>query len=137
MTSLGDCLIERMNAGIIPGLITVDQRAGPPWFVPDVQAGGASVDGDGPPAVEGERLIAIIVELALDDHPALVRDEPRRRQRRAGLPVQREAILVAERSAGARVPLTVQLDGAGGVRKQRAIAGEDGERTGLLVGERL
>jgi len=66
-----------------------------------------------------------------------VRDEPRRRQRRAGLPVQREAILVGKRSAGARVPLTVQLDGASGVRKQRAIAGEDGERTGLLVGERL
>ena len=66
-----------------------------------------------------------------------MRDQPRRRQRRAGLPVQRKAILVGERSDGARVPLTVQLDGAGGVRKQRAIAGEDGERTGLLVGERL
>jgi hypothetical protein len=48
-----------------------------------------------------------------------------------------EAILVRERCGGARIPLTVQLDGAGGVRKQRAIAGEDGERTGLLVGERL
>jgi hypothetical protein len=51
--------------------------------------------------------------------------------------VQRKAILVGERFDGARVPLTVELDGAGGVRKQRAIAGEDGERTGLLVGERL
>jgi len=51
--------------------------------------------------------------------------------------VQGEAILVWERAAGARVPLTVQLDGAGRVRKQRAIAGEDGEGTGLLVGERL
>src|SRR5256885_2069034 len=126
-----------MNTGIVPGLINVDQRARPPWVVPDVQAGGASVDGDGTPAVEGERLIAVIVELALDDHPALVGDEPRRCQRCAGLPMQREAILVGERAAGARVPLTVELDGAGGVRKQRAIAGEDGERTGLLVGERL
>src|SRR2546429_6958492 len=105
--------MERMDAGIVPGVIPVDQRSRPPWFVPDVQAGGASVNGDGPPAVEGERLIAIIVELALDDHPALVRDEPRRRQRRSGLPVQREAILVGERSAGARVPPTVELDGAG------------------------
>jgi hypothetical protein len=51
--------------------------------------------------------------------------------------VEGKAVLVRERSACARVPLTVQLDGAGGVRKQRAIAGEDGERTGLLVGERL
>jgi hypothetical protein len=51
--------------------------------------------------------------------------------------VEGEAILVRERGGGARIPLTVQLDGAGGARKQRAIAGEDGERTGLLVGERL
>jgi hypothetical protein len=51
--------------------------------------------------------------------------------------MQGEAILIWERCGGARIPLTVQLDGAGGVRKQRAIAGEDGERTGLLVGERL
>jgi hypothetical protein len=51
--------------------------------------------------------------------------------------VQGEGILVWQRAGGARVPLTVQLDGASGVRKQWAIAGEDGERTGLLVGERL
>ncbi|HEY4871284.1 MAG TPA: hypothetical protein VIJ03_05240 [Candidatus Dormibacteraeota bacterium] len=64
-------------------------------------------------------------------------DKPRGRQRRAGLPVEGESVLVRERCGGARIPLTVQLDGAGGVLKQRAIAGEDGERTGLLVGERL
>jgi hypothetical protein len=64
-------------------------------------------------------------------------DEARGRQRRAGLPVEGEGILVRERRDGARKPLTVQLDGAGGVGKQWAIAGEDGERTGLLVGERL
>jgi hypothetical protein len=51
--------------------------------------------------------------------------------------VQGKAILVWERAGGARIPLTVELDGAGRVRKQRAIAGENGERTGLLVGERL
>jgi len=51
--------------------------------------------------------------------------------------VEGEAILVRKRCGGAGIPLTVQLDGAGGVRKQRAIAGEDGERTGLLVGEQL
>jgi len=66
-----------------------------------------------------------------------VGNEPGGRQRRAGLPVQGEGVLVRERGGGARIPLTVQLDGAGCVRKQRAIAGEDGERTGLLVGERL
>jgi hypothetical protein len=48
-----------------------------------------------------------------------------------------EAVLMRERCRGTRIPLTVQLDGAGGVRKQWAIAGEDGERTGQLVGERL
>jgi hypothetical protein len=51
--------------------------------------------------------------------------------------VEGEAVLVWERAAGTRVPLTVELDGTGGADKQRAIAGEDGERTGLLVGERL
>jgi hypothetical protein len=51
--------------------------------------------------------------------------------------MQGEGILVWQRAGGARVPLTVQLDGAGGVCKQRSIAGGDGERTGLLVGERL
>jgi hypothetical protein len=64
-------------------------------------------------------------------------DEPRGRQGRARLPVEGEAVLVKERAGGAGVPLTVQLDGAGGARQQRAIAGEDGEGTGLLVGERL
>jgi len=51
--------------------------------------------------------------------------------------VEGKAILVGERAGGAWVPLTVQLDGAGGMREQWAIAGEDGERTGQLVGERL
>jgi hypothetical protein len=54
-----------------------------------------------------------------------MRDEPSGRERRAGLPVEGESVLVRERAAGARIPLTVQLDGAGGVLKQRAIAGED------------
>ncbi|HXN78807.1 MAG TPA: hypothetical protein VN965_08580, partial [Candidatus Dormibacteraeota bacterium] len=75
--------------------------------------------------------------LALDDHAALVRDEPSSRQGRPRLPVEGKAILVGERAGGAWVPLTVQLDGAGGMREQWAIAGEDGERTGQLVGERL
>jgi len=66
-----------------------------------------------------------------------VGDEPGGRQGCAGLPVEGEAVLVGERAGGARIPLTVQLDGTGGADKQRAIAGEDGERTGLLVGERL
>ena len=116
--ALGDRFIERMNAGVIPGLVTVDQRAGPPGFVADMQAGGAAFDGDGPPAVEGERQAAVVVELAFDDHPTFVGDEPRGRQRRPGLPVEGEAILVWERCGGARVPLTVELDGAGGMRKQ-------------------
>jgi len=137
VVALGDRLVERMNAGVIPGLVAVDERAGPPGFVPDVQGGAAPLDGDGLPAVEGERQTAVIVELALDDDSTLVGDEPRRRQRRASLPVEGEAILVWERAGVARIPLTVQLDGAGGVRKQWAIAGEDGEGTGLLVGERL
>jgi hypothetical protein len=51
--------------------------------------------------------------------------------------VKGEAILVREWGSGARIPLTVQFDGAGGVRKQWAIPGEDGEGTGQLVGERL
>ena len=137
MVALGDRRIERMDAGVVPGLIAIDQRACAPRFVPDVEGGTASIDGDRTPAVERDRPAAVIVELALDDDPTLVGDEPGSCQRRAGRPVQGDGILVWEGARGARVPLTVQLDGAGGVRKQRAIAGEDGERTGLLVGERL
>ena len=137
MVALGDCRIERMDAGVVPRLIAIDQRTGAPRFVPDLEGGTASVDSDRAPAVERERQVAIIVELALDDDPTLMGDEPGSRQRRASLPVQGKGILVWEGARGARVPLTVQLDGARGVDKQRAIAGEDGERTGLLVGERL
>jgi hypothetical protein len=137
VVALGDRRIERMNAGVIPGLVAVDQCAGTPWFIPDAQGGATSVDSDWAPAVEGEREAAVIVELALDDDATLVGDEPGGCQPGASLPVQGESVLVWERAAGARVPLTVQLDGADRVRKQRAIAGEDGERAGLLVGERL
>jgi len=126
-----------MDPGVIPRLVAIDERAGAPWLVPNVQSRAAPVEGDGPPTVERDGRTAAIVELAFDDNPALMRDEPRGRQRRPGLPVEGEAILVGKRTAGARIPLAVQLDGAGGVRNQRAIAGEDGERTGLLVGERL
>jgi hypothetical protein len=51
--------------------------------------------------------------------------------------VERERILVWKRCGGARIPLTVQLDSAGRMLKQRAVAGDDREGTGLLVGERL
>jgi hypothetical protein len=51
--------------------------------------------------------------------------------------VKGERILMWERGGGARIPLTVQLDSAAGVPKKRAVAGDDGEGTGLLVGERL
>jgi len=137
VVALGDRRIERMNTGVIPGLVAVDECTGAPWFVPDVEGGTASIDGQRAPAVERKRQPAGIVQLALDDDPTLVGDEPGSCQRRAGRPVEGEGIPVWERVGRARVPLTVQLDGAGGVRKQRAIAGEDGEGTGLLVGERL
>jgi hypothetical protein len=137
MVALGDRLIEGMDPGVIPGLVAIDQGAGAPRLVADMQGGIAAVERDWTPAVEGQRQTAVIVELALDDDPTLVGDEPRGRQSRAGLPVEGEAVLVRERAAGARVPLTVQLDGTGGADKQRAVAGEDGEGTGLLVGERL
>jgi hypothetical protein len=107
VVALGDRLIERMDARVIPGLVAVDERAGSTRFVPDVQGGAAPIDGDGSPAVESKRKTAVIVQLALDDHAALVGDEPRGRQRRAGLPVEGEAILVRERGGGARIPLTV------------------------------
>jgi hypothetical protein len=51
--------------------------------------------------------------------------------------VEGEPILMWERGGGARIPLAVQFDGGDGVAKKRAVAGDDGEGTGLLVGERL
>ena len=137
MVALGDRLIEGMDPGVIPGLVAVDQGAGAPRLLADMQGGIAAVEREWTPAVEYQRQTAVIVELALDDDPTFVGDEPRGRQGRAGLPVEGEAVLVRERAAGARVPLTVQLDGTRGANKQRAIAGEDRKRTGLLVGERL
>jgi len=135
--ALGDRLIEGVDARVVPGLVAVDERARTPWLLADVQGGATTVDRDGPPRVEGQRGSAAIVELALDDDPALVGNEPGGRQGRAGLPVEGERVLVGERCGGARIPLTIQLDGADRVRKQWAVAGGDREGTGLLVGERL
>ena len=137
MVAFGDRLVERMNAGVIPRLVAVDQGAGAPWLVADMQRGPTAVDRDRSPTVERNRRTAIVVQFALDDDAALIGDEPCGRKGRTRLPVEGEAVLVGERAGGAGVPLTVQLDGTGGARKQRAIAGENGEGTGLLVGERL
>jgi hypothetical protein len=126
-----------MNAGVIPGLVTVDENAGAPGLIPDVQGGAAALDDERAPAVEDQRGTTAIVELALDDDPALVRDQPGGRRCRPGLPLQREGIGMRQRRSGAGKPLAVQLDRASGVPNECAVAGDDRKRTGLLVGERL
>ena len=125
-----------MDAGVVPGLEAVDQHAGPPGLITHLQD-AAALDHQGAPAVEGQRRIAAIVELALDDDPALVRDQAGGRQRRARLPVEGEGIRMHEWCRRAQKPLAVQLDRAGGASNQRAVTGEQREGAGLLVGERL
>jgi hypothetical protein len=51
--------------------------------------------------------------------------------------VERERIGMRKGGGGAREPLTVQLDRAGGTSNQSAVTGEYGKGAGLLVGERL
>jgi hypothetical protein len=135
VTALRDRLIERVNAGVIPGLVAVDENAGAPRLIPDVQGGAAALDDERAPAIESQRRLAVIVELALDDDPALMRDQPSRRCCRPGLPLQREGISMRERRGGAGKPLAVELDRAGGAPNECAVASEDGEGAGLLVGE--
>jgi hypothetical protein len=72
-----------------------------------VQRRALTLDDEGTPTVERQRRIAAVVELALDDDPAFVRDQSRRRQRRAGLPVERGGIGMGERDGSAGEPLTV------------------------------
>ncbi len=135
--TLLDRLVERVDSGVIPRLVAVDQRARAPGLIADVQRAAPTLDDDGAPTVERQRRLAAIVELALDDDAALVRDQPRGRQGRAGLPVEGEGIGMRQRGGGAGEPLTVQLDRAGGTPNQCAVAGQYRKGAGLLVGEWL
>ena len=131
-----DRFIEWVNPGVVPGLEAVDEHAGAPGLITHLQ-GPAALDHERAPAVECQRRIAGIVELALDDDPALVRDQAGGGERRAGLPVERERVRMRKWCRRAQKPLAVQLDGAGGALNQRAVTGEQGEGAGLLVGERI
>src|SRR5438128_9664701 len=66
-----DRFIEWVNAGVVPGLKAVDEYAGAPGLIAHLQ-GPAVLNYQRAPAVERQRYIAGIVELALDDDPALV-----------------------------------------------------------------
>src|SRR5207245_11269309 len=82
--ALGDRLIERVDPGVIPGLVAIDQRAGAPRLIAHPQGGAAPVDDDGTPAVEGQRRLTRIVELALEHDSARLEHQaggPRRRAR--------------------------------------------------------
>src|SRR5439155_6527766 len=82
-----DRFIEWMNPGVVPGLEAVDEHAGAPGLITQLP-GPAALNHERSPAVECKRCIAGIVELALDDDPALVRDQAGGGERRAGLPVE-------------------------------------------------
>jgi hypothetical protein len=60
-------------------LVAIDERTGAPGLTADVQGAASTVDDDGSPTVEGQRRLATVIELALDDDAALVRDQPSRR----------------------------------------------------------
>ena len=89
-----DRLVERMDAGVVPRLVAVDQRASTPRFLADVQGGPAAVDHERPPGIEGQGCLAPIGQLALDDHAALVLDEAGAGERGPGLPGNHERILM-------------------------------------------
>jgi len=124
-----------MDAGIVPRLIAVDEHARPPGFLADLQPPALALDHHGPPAVEGHRRVAVIVELALDDDPALVRDQAGGGQRRARLPVEREGVRMRQWVRRTRIPRPVELHGAGGALNHRAVGNEEGKGAGPLVGE--
>ena len=137
MIAFSDRLVERVDASVVPRLVAIDKGTGPPGLLANVQRRVSALDDERPPTVEGQGRVAAIVEFALDDDPAFVRDQPRRRQCRPGLPVEGGGIGMGEGDGGAGEPLTVQLDRAGGAPNECAVAGQDGKRAGLLVGERL
>ena len=134
--ALGDRLIERVDPGVIPGLVAIDQRAGAPRLIAHLQGGTAPVDEDGAPAVEGQGRLTRIVELALDHDAALVWDHAGGRQRRASLPVQGNGFGMRQRGARAGEPLAIQLHRAGGTPNHGAVTRHDGKGAGHLVGER-
>src|SRR5438309_6186971 len=68
--ALLDRFIERVDAGVVPRLVAIDEDAGAPGLLADGQSGIVTLDHQRPPAVEGQRRVAAIVELALDDDAA-------------------------------------------------------------------
>ncbi len=134
--ALRDRLIERVDAGVVPRLVTVDERAGAPGLIADVQGGASALDHDRAPTVEGERRRTVVIELTLDHDPALVRDQAGGRQCRARLPVEGGRVRMRQWAGGAREPLTVQLHRARGTLNQCAVTSQYRKGAGLLVGER-
>jgi hypothetical protein len=57
-----------------------------------VQSGAPTVDDDGAPTIKGQRRLASIVELALDDDAPLVRDQSCGGLRWSGLPLEGEGL---------------------------------------------
>src|SRR3989442_14348530 len=122
--ALRDGFIEWMDPGVVPRLVAIDERAGAPGLIADVQCSASTLDDDRAPTVEGERRFATVVELTLDDDPALVEDQAGGRQRRTGLPVEGGSVRMRQWAGGAREPRTVQLDRASGTPNQCAVAGQ-------------
>src|SRR5438132_11921716 len=69
--ALGDRLIQRMDPGIVPRLVAIDENAGTPGLIADPQGRFPTFDDDRAPPVEGERGLTRIVALALDHHATL------------------------------------------------------------------
>src|SRR5712691_3782556 len=134
--ALGDRRIERVNPGVIPRLVAIDERAGAPGLIAHVQCRTPTLDHDRTPTIEGQGGLAAVFELALDDDAALVRDQPGGRHCRARPPVEGEGVRMRQRGGGAGEPLTVQLDRASGTLNQCAVTGQYRKGAGLLVGER-
>jgi hypothetical protein len=126
-----------VDAGVVPGLIAVDQNAGAPGLIANVQRAVATFDDERTPAIERQRGVPTVVELALDDDPAFVRDQPSGRYRRAGLPLEGESVAMLERGGRADEPLAVELDRACGAPNQWVVAGQYGKGAGRLIGKRL
>src|SRR5919204_1900907 len=119
-----------MNAGIVPGLVAVDQCGRP------LRAGDRLAPClDRSPRVEPDRLRPVVDQLAPDKEPADVGADRGPGVDRAGPPAHRKrSVPVWQWVLVASVPSTVDLDGAGCLGEERAVAGRNGKGAGPLAG---
>jgi hypothetical protein len=78
-----------VDAGVIPGLIAIDEHAGSPRLIADLKGRIRRIDHHRTPGVETNRSLRGIAQLAFDDDATFMTREASGGNGRAGLPLQR------------------------------------------------